>query len=80
MMNRSAQGEEWSSRNSGDEGEWVPPRRDPGVCGRHGGEETSVTQGGLVSSKRKVGLRYCGTAGKPGGNSEHQHRPRATGR
>jgi hypothetical protein len=26
-----------------------------GVCGRHGGEEARVTQGGLVSSKRQAG-------------------------
>ena len=38
-----------------------------GVCGRHGGEETFVTQGGLVSSERKVGSRYCGTHRRKGG-------------
>ena len=32
-----------------------------GVCGRHGGEEACVTQGDLVSSERKVWLRYCDT-------------------
>jgi hypothetical protein len=27
-----------------------------GVCGRHGGEDASVTQGGLVSSNGEVWL------------------------
>jgi hypothetical protein len=38
-----------------------------GVCGRHGGEETCVTQGGLVSSERKVWLRYGDTRRRKGG-------------
>jgi len=37
-----------------------------GVCGRHGGEEACVTQGGLVSSKGKVWLRYCDTHRRKG--------------
>ncbi len=37
-----------------------------GVCGRHGGEEASVTQGGLVWSEREVWPRYCGTHRRKG--------------
>jgi hypothetical protein len=37
-----------------------------GVCGRHGGEEASVTQGGLVWSKGEVWPRYCGTHRRKG--------------
>jgi hypothetical protein len=40
-----------------------------GVCGRHGTEETRVTQGGLVSSKRQVWSRYCDTRGRKGGKT-----------
>jgi hypothetical protein len=38
-----------------------------GVCGRHGGEEARVTQGGLVSSERKVWSRYGDTRRRKGG-------------
>src|SRR5262249_57227022 len=37
-----------------------------GVGGRHGGEETHVTQGDLVASERKVGSRWCGTRRRKG--------------
>ncbi len=30
------------------------------------------------SSTTDVWLRWCGTAGKPGGNGEHKHRPTAS--
>jgi hypothetical protein len=38
-----------------------------GVCGRHGGEDSCVPQGGLVSSKRKVWPRCCDTRRRQGG-------------
>lgn len=41
MMNRSAQGEEWSSLHYEGEGEWVPPRR------------TKVCAGDTVRKKRR---------------------------
>ena len=41
-----------------------------GVCGRHGGEEVCVTQGGLVSSKRKVWSGYCDTHRRKGEKRE----------
>ena len=31
------------------------------------------------SSTTDVWLRWCGTAGKPGGNGEHKHQPTASG-
>jgi hypothetical protein len=37
-----------------------------GVCGRHGGEDASVTQGGLVSSNGEVWLEYCDTRRRKG--------------
>jgi hypothetical protein len=43
-----------------------------GVCGRHGGEEACVTQGGLVSSERKVWSRYCATRRRKGGKQGTQ--------
>ncbi len=43
-----------------------------GVCGRHGGEEAQVTQGGLVSSKGKVGLRWGDTRRRKGGQQAKQ--------
>lgn len=38
-----------------------------GVCGRHGGEDAWVPQGGLVSSKWKVWSRSCDTRRRKGG-------------
>jgi len=43
-----------------------------GVCGRHGGEEARVTQGGLVSSERQVGSRWYGTRRRKGGKPRTQ--------
>jgi hypothetical protein len=43
-----------------------------GVCGRHGGEEACVTQGGLVLSERKVWSRYCDTRRRKGGKRGKQ--------
>jgi hypothetical protein len=40
-----------------------------GVCGRHGGEDRCVTQGGLVSSKRQVWPRCCDTRRRKGGQT-----------
>jgi hypothetical protein len=40
-----------------------------GVCGRHGGEDMGVTQGGLVSSKRKVWPRCGDTRRRKGGHT-----------
>jgi hypothetical protein len=43
-----------------------------GVCGRHGGEEACVTQGGLVLSEGKVWSRYCDTRRRKGGKRGKQ--------
>ena len=53
-----------------------------GVCGRHGGEEAWVTQGGLVSSERKVWLRSCDTHRRKGeqqGTQTSTYSPREVG-
>jgi len=46
-----------------------------GVCGRHGGEETHVTQGDLVGSEGQVGARCCGTRRRKGGQRRRQTSP-----
>jgi hypothetical protein len=46
-----------------------------GVCGRHGGEETYVTQGDLVESNGQVGVRWCGTRERKGGQRRPQTSP-----
>ena len=56
----------WGRRHIGS-----PPSHQ-GVCGRHGGEETRVTQGGLVLSGRKVRSRWCGTRRRKGGQRRRQ--------
>jgi hypothetical protein len=43
-----------------------------GVCGRHGGEEACVTQGGLVSSEQRVWSRSCDTRRRKGGKQGTQ--------
>jgi len=53
----------------GGEGMRVPTSSYQGVCGRHGGEDRCVTQGGLVSSKRKVWPRCCDTRRRKGGQT-----------
>jgi hypothetical protein len=54
-----------------------------GVCGRHGGEERQMTQGDLVGSEGKVGLRWCGTRRRKGEQRRRQtatYSPRREGR
>jgi len=71
MMNRSAQDGKWSSLHYGGEGVGFLPSYQ-GVCGRHGVEETCVTQGDLVLSEGKVWSRYCDTRRRKGGKQGTQ--------
>jgi hypothetical protein len=57
----------------------ISPIAYQGVCGRHGGEDASVSQGGLVSSNGKgmAGIvRHSQTKGRATGNAMPGVKPR----
>src|ERR1043165_10050171 len=46
-----------------------------GVCGRHGGEETQMTQGDLVGSEGQLWVRWCDTRRRKSGQQRTQTSP-----